>query len=155
MSRSIVLSGHYLPGDEHFTRVLMASGDQTRRHQLQVSRGCEFWYVAYIQANGGPESVMCTTSMIYEGHRVEILMQVALARRYDIDYRLLALVKILHDPEDAAGFEIKPLLDFDFDEEEQIAQVESTPPIPPAVMDSLRARLGLPQCDIVHPDNRK
>ena len=143
------------PEDELFARQMYWSGDQIRRHQLQVSRGSVAWYVDFILSKGGPSKVMCTTPLPMDGHFIELCMTVAIAQLLGAKYENMALVELVPDPENPKGLQLKPLCNFVTDDKLTMARAAATPPIPLEVMDKLRVMLGLPTGELLHPDNRK
>ena len=142
------------PGDELFARQLFVSGDMLRRQQRRQSRGEVAWYIDLILANGGPNAVMCTTPLPIAGHHVELCMPVSVAQMLGAKYENMALVRLAPDPLNPNGIEMKPLIDYVTDEAAAASRVAAMPPIPDAVMNRVRAMLGMPPGDALHPDNQ-
>ena len=116
---------------------MLAVGDFVRSQQDALSQSDELWHHRLVNDNGGPEEVICSVAFPAHGHRVEVMLTVAMAKELDVGLPNMALFKVSPAPQGGDGLQSSPLCGCAMDERDIRRRVRSMNPIPEAVLEAV------------------
>ena len=141
VSQLPVFQGTLMSLDERQARYMLAVGDFIRRRQDELSQGDSIWHYLQVTDHGGPEEVMCSAAFPAHGHRIEVMLTVAMARGLGVHLNDMALLGMYPAQQDDGGLESAPLCGCKIDERAIRRHVRSIPPIPEAALEAVEMAL--------------